>query len=134
MRYRLWNISQCTNTAPSVTPTCSPPQNQRRKVAPASRATATVTTTANPAIPSSELGNPNTSACGLVITEPQDRIGLMLHDGTYAGSRSNASFSTVRTADAASPMIPPISRIHGSDLPERGIDARRQVRHRLRLQ
>ncbi len=41
-----------------------------------------VVTTAKPATPISGLGMPKAAACGVVITEPQDRIGLMLHDGT----------------------------------------------------
>jgi hypothetical protein len=40
------------------------------------------TTTVNAAMPISELGKPSTDACGVVITDPQDTIGLMLHDGT----------------------------------------------------
>ncbi|CNK00134.1 Uncharacterised protein [Mycobacterium tuberculosis] len=33
-------------------------------------------------MPSSGLGKPNSDACGVAITEPQDTIGLMLQDGT----------------------------------------------------
>ena len=40
-----------------------------------------VATTAKPAIPSRGLGNPNASACGEVITDPQLKVALMLHDG-----------------------------------------------------
>ena len=33
-------------------------------------------------MPSSGLGKPSTDACGVTITEPHERIGLKLHDGT----------------------------------------------------
>jgi len=33
-------------------------------------------------MPISGLGNPNADACGVIITEPHDSTGLMLHDGT----------------------------------------------------
>ncbi len=33
-------------------------------------------------MPMSGFGKPNTEACGVIITDPQDSTGLMLHDGT----------------------------------------------------
>jgi hypothetical protein len=39
-------------------------------------------TAANAAIPMSGFAKPNTSACHVCITEPQDRTGLKLQLGT----------------------------------------------------
>ncbi len=69
-------------------------------------------TTVNAAIPISELGKPSTEACGVVITEPHDTIGLMLHDGTYDGLSRSSIFSTVSVAEAISPITPAISTHH----------------------
>ena len=55
-------------------------------------------------MPSSGLGKPSTDACGVVITEPHDTIGLMLHDGTYDGLSRISIFSTVSVAEAISPI------------------------------
>src|SRR6516225_10003799 len=57
----------------------------------------------------SELGKPNTEACGVAITEPHDTIGLMLHDGTYDWLVRSLIFSTVSMIDAISPITPAIS-------------------------
>ena len=67
--------------------------------------------TANAAIPISGFGKPNADACGVVITEPHDTIGLRLHDGTYDGLSSSSIFSMVRVAEAIRPNAPAI-RIH----------------------
>lgn len=48
------------------------------------------------------------------MTEPQLRIGLTLHDGTYSGSVSRMNFSTARTNAATAPISPPASGTHGS--------------------
>ena len=39
-------------------------------------------TTAKDTIPMSGLGKPNSDACGVIITEPQDSTGLILQVGT----------------------------------------------------
>ncbi len=69
-------------------------------------------TTVNAAMPMSELGKPSAEACGVVITEPHDTIGLMLHDGTYDGLSRILIFSTVSVTDAISPITPAISTHH----------------------
>src|SRR6202012_3958747 len=69
-------------------------------------------TTVNAAIPMSELGKPSTEACGVIITEPQDTIGLMLHDGTYDGLSKILIFSTVNMNEAINPITPAISTHH----------------------
>src|SRR5687768_6953308 len=80
--YSDWKISQCTNSTPNVTPTCSPIHTHRGNETPASSSTPSVVTTVNPATPSSGFGNPNTSACAVFMIEPQLSTGLMLHVGT----------------------------------------------------
>src|SRR5690606_11979113 len=80
--YKLWTMSQCTNTTPAVTPICRPSQNQRRNEAPANRAAPTAATMAKEAMPSRGLGKPNSSACGVLITDPHDSTGLRLQLGT----------------------------------------------------
>src|SRR5580692_6311129 len=57
-------------------------------------------TTANAPMPISELGKPSADACGVVITEPHDTIGLRLHDGTYDGLSRISIFSAVSTHHA----------------------------------
>src|SRR5258708_19745197 len=69
-------------------------------------------TTANAPIPINELGKPSTDACGVVITEPHDTIGLRMHDGTYAGLSRSSIFSTVSVAEAINPITPAISIHH----------------------
>src|ERR1700692_4430721 len=69
-------------------------------------------TTANAPIPISELGKPSADACGVVITEPHDTIGLRLHDGTYDGLSRSSIFSTVSVAEAINPITPAISIHH----------------------
>ena len=70
------------------------------------------TTTVKATRPSSGLGNPSSDACGVIITEPHDRIGLKLHDGTYAGLSRRSIFSTVSVAEATKPITPAISTHH----------------------
>src|ERR1700756_4458232 len=96
MRYRLWKISQCTNTAPIRTPTVSPTQYHWGNCTFATASTPVTITTVKPTRPSSGLGNPRIDACGVTITEPHDTMGLMLHDGTYDGLSRILIFSTVR--------------------------------------
>src|ERR1700677_2184152 len=72
--------------------------------------------TANAPIPINELGKPSADACGVVITEPHDTIGLRLHDGTYAGSSRSSIFSTVSVAEAINPITPAISIHHALPL------------------
>jgi hypothetical protein len=74
--------------------------------------TPVTTTTVNAPMPISEFGKPSADACGVVITEPHDTIGLRLHDGTYDGLSRIAIFSTVNVAEAISPAIPAISTHH----------------------
>src|SRR5258707_12331848 len=69
-------------------------------------------TTANAPIPINELGKPSADACGVVITEPHDTIGLRLHDGTYAGLSRSSIFSTVSVAEAINPITPAINIDH----------------------
>src|SRR5689334_18009027 len=72
MRYRRWKISQWTNTVPSADPAARPAQYQRGSDTPVTASTPVTTTTVKPTMPSSGLGNPNTDACGVIITDPQD--------------------------------------------------------------
>src|ERR1700743_2739225 len=81
IRYRLWKISQCTNTAPINTPTVNPTQYHWGKATFAAPNTPVTSTTVNPMMPSNELGNPRTEACWVSITEPQDTIGLVVQAG-----------------------------------------------------
>jgi hypothetical protein len=82
MRYRLWKISQWMNATPSNVPAASPPQYHRGSRTLASASTPVITTMVKDTTPMSGLGKPNAEACGVIITEPQDSTGLMLHDGT----------------------------------------------------
>lgn len=82
IRYRLWNISQCTNATPTRIPTARPIQYHLGNGTFATASTPVTTTTVKPAMPRSGLGKPSNDACGVVITEPHDTIGLTLHDGT----------------------------------------------------
>ena len=68
-----------------------------------------VTTTGNVSTPMNGLGNPNTSACLVTMTEPQDRIGLMLQLGLYPGFLSRSTFSTASVNAAAPPIRPAIT-------------------------
>ena len=63
-------------------------------------------------MPSSGLGKPSADACGVTITEPQDRIGLILQDGTYDGLARMSIFSTVSVMEETSPITPAISTHH----------------------
>ena len=63
-------------------------------------------------MPSSGLGKPNIDACGVTITEPQARMGLKLHDGTYDGLSRSSIFSTVSVIEANKPIAPAISTHH----------------------
>src|ERR1700722_6014619 len=112
MRYRLWWISQCTNPAPASVPSVIPTQYHRGSATLVTANTPVTVTTANAPIPISELGKPSADACGVVITEPHDTIGLRLHDGTYAGSSRSSIFSTVSVAEAINPITPAISIHH----------------------
>src|SRR5690242_20077707 len=96
------------NTTPSSVPTARPAQYQRGRLTLASTRTAVTTTTVNATMPISGLGKPNADACGVIITEPQDSTGLMLHDGTYAGLIRISIFSTVSVSAAARPTTPAI--------------------------
>src|SRR6516165_34667 len=112
MRYRLWNISQCTNTVPITTPTVSPAQYHWGKGTFVTASTPVTITTVKPTRPSSGLGNPRPDACGVTITEPHETIGLMLHDGTYDGLSRSSIFSTVSVIEATKPITPAISTHH----------------------
>ena len=59
-----------------------PAQYHRGSRTLATASTPVTTTTVNDTMPISGLGKPNADACGVIITEPQDSTGLMLHDGT----------------------------------------------------
>jgi hypothetical protein len=48
----------------------------------------------------------------VVITEPHDTIGLILHDGTYDGLSRSWIFSTVSVIEANKPIAPAISTHH----------------------
>src|SRR5689334_15212707 len=109
MRYRLWKINQCTNTAPTTSPTVSPTQYHCGKATFAHASRPVTTTTVKASSPSSGLGKPSSDACGVIITEPQDKIGLMLHDGTYDGFSRMSIFSTVSVIDATKPIRPAMS-------------------------
>src|SRR6201987_5323605 len=63
-------------------------------------------------MPMSELGKPSTESWGVVITEPQDTMGLMLHDGMYDGLSRILIFSTVSVNEAINPITPAISTHH----------------------
>ena len=82
MRYRLWRISQCTNTTPRVVPAWMPHQNHPGSAARVSRTTPMVSRAVNPATPRMGLGNPNAAAWSVFMTDPQDSTGLMLQEGT----------------------------------------------------
>lgn len=90
-------------------PTANPAQYQRGRRTFATASTPVTTTTLNATMPIIGLGNPNTDACGVTITEPQDSTGLMLHDGTYFGLIRISIFSYVSVSDAARPTTPAIS-------------------------
>ena len=60
-------------------------------------------------MPSIGLGRPNVDDCGVIITEPHARTGLMLHDGTYDGFCRIAILSWVSVRDASNPTAPAIS-------------------------
>src|SRR3984957_19994597 len=62
-------------------------------------------------MPMSELGKPSADACGVVITEPHDTIGLRLHNGAYAGFSRRSIFSTVSVAEEIN-SITPANNIH----------------------
>src|ERR1700730_35001 len=111
-RYRLWKISQFTNAQPISTPTVSAAQYHWGRGTFATAKTPVTITTVKPTSPSSGLGNPRIDACGVTITDPQDTIGLMLHDGTYDGLSRISIFSTVRVSDAARPITPAMSTPH----------------------
>src|ERR1700743_2742731 len=89
-----------------------PIQNHWGKGTFATASTPATTTTVKPAMPSNGLGKPSAEACGVIITEPHDRIGLMLHEGTEAGLPRISIFSTVRVPDETSPITPAISTHH----------------------
>src|SRR6516164_1119009 len=112
MRYRLWKINQCTNTAPTRIPTVRPYQYHWGRSTFAIAKTPVTTTTVKPSSPSNGLGNARTDACGVTITEPHDTTGLMLHDGTYDGLRRMSIFSTVSVIEATKPITPAISTHH----------------------
>ena len=116
MRKMLWNISQWIKTIANSTPACVSSQNQRLKVPPANRAAPMAVNAAKPAIPRNGLGKPKASAWGVIITEPQLRIGLILQLGTKAGSFKIATFSTARTKAAKKPVSPPTSKSQGKTL------------------
>src|ERR1700722_14163052 len=105
-------MSQCTKPAPASVPSVIPTQYHRGSDTFVTANTPVTVTTANAPIPISELGKPSTDACGVVITEPHDTIGLRLHDGTYAGSSRSSIFSTVSVAEAINPITPAISIHH----------------------
>ena len=63
-------------------PTVIPTQYHRGSGTFATASTPVTTTTVNAAMPISGFGKPSADACGVVITEPHDTIGLMLQDGT----------------------------------------------------
>ena len=65
----------------NVTPTWTPTQNHEAKRAPASRPAPIAAMIANQAMPRTGLGMPNASACGVVITDPQESTGLTLQNG-----------------------------------------------------
>src|ERR1700733_5261240 len=89
-----------------------PTQYHRGRGTFATANTPVTATTGNAAIPISEFGKPSADACGVVITEPHDTIGLRLHDGTYEGLSRISIFSTVSVAEAISPVTPAISTHH----------------------
>src|SRR6476619_7845915 len=82
MRYRLWKISQWMNPTPSSVPMASPPQYHLGNATLKTASTPVTTTTVKATMPMSGFGKPKAEACGVIITEPQDSTGLMLHDGT----------------------------------------------------
>jgi hypothetical protein len=82
MRYRLWKMSQCTNTTPNVVPAWMPHQNHPGRLTRAISTTPTVSRAVKPATPRMGLGNPNAAAWSVFMTDPQESTGLMLHEGT----------------------------------------------------
>src|SRR6202012_2665346 len=56
IRYRLWKISQCTNTAPATTPTHNPIQYHCGRTTLTTASTPVTSTTVKPMMPSSGLG------------------------------------------------------------------------------
>ncbi len=69
-------------TAPSKVPAASPDQYHRGSRTPATANTPVTRVTVKATTPISELGNPKTDACQVVITDPQEITGLMLQVGT----------------------------------------------------
>src|SRR5271163_5072486 len=112
IRYRLWKISHCTNTAPIRIPAVNPTQYHWGRDTFATTSTPVTTTTVKPTMPSSGLGKPSTDACGVIITEPHETMGLMLQDGTYDGLSRILIFSTVSVIEANKPIAPAISTHH----------------------
>src|SRR5581483_1068508 len=112
MRYRLWNISQCTNPAPANVAAASALQYHCGKGTLVTASTPVTTTTVNAATPISGLGKPSTDACGVAITDPHDTTGLRLHDGTYDGLVQILIFSTVSVTEATNPMTPAMCTHH----------------------
>ena len=78
MRYRLWKMSQSTNTVPSPVPTVRPIQYQDGSRVPLRTVTATVTSAANPATPRTGFREPEHLGLAVLITDPQLSSGLML--------------------------------------------------------
>src|ERR1700744_4120579 len=109
MRYRLWKISQWRNPAPISIPAVNPIQYHCGNCTFANASTPVTSTTVKPTIPRSELGKPRTDACGVVMTDPHEMIGLMLQDGTYDGLSSKSIFSTVSVTEAIRPTTPAMS-------------------------
>src|SRR5271168_2810014 len=93
-------------------PTSSPAQYHCGRGTFVAASTPVTTTTVKPTMPSSGLGKPSTDACDVVITEPHDTIGLILHDGTYDGLSRILIFSTVSVIEANKPIAPAISTHH----------------------
>src|ERR1700722_6662801 len=105
-------MSQCTNPAPASVPSVIPTQYHRGSGTFVTANTPVTVTTANAPIPINGLGKPSADACGVVITEPHDTIGLRLHDGTYAGLSRSSIFSIASVAEAINPITPAISIHH----------------------
>ena len=81
MRYKLWKMSQCTNTTPNVVPPGCPTKPPRQ----AHRAISTTPTVSRAVAGDAQmgLGNPNAAAWSVFRDRPAgESTGLMLHEGT----------------------------------------------------